>query len=271
MIQHSLNKTWSYALKHEEFVSSPAFPAIYGISYSYLYCFFWVLIDICGILKSYKLQPNKNYTWNELRETIQYQLFSQLIFVMPPTIIGYLLDIGGINGPLPLEAPLIQDILVHLFFGAILFDIGFGSFHQLLHTKYLFDHVHSVHHKYHSPFSFVTNYVHPIELIGVSLITILIPKLLFYHPLTEWIWTIVSITISVDAHVGYDIPWSIHRLFPGIMAGPAQHDAHHIFFKKNYAVFFTFYDRLNNSYMSTSEVNAILEKRRQNATRTKIK
>ena len=64
-------------------------------------------------------------------------------------------------------------------------------------------------------------------------------------PLTELLFFVLNIGLSVEDHCGYDFPWAIHRLVPFCLYGGApHHDLHHLKFKSNYAPYFTHWDRL---------------------------
>merc|ERR1711933_98281 len=77
-----------------------------------------------------------------------------------------------------------------------LFHFCFGVWHMLHHkSQPLYRHVHSLHHTYYMPFSFVTNYAHISELAAVSLLSVTLPAAMGTHPLTQWVWTIVSIQL----------------------------------------------------------------------------
>lgn len=95
-----------------------------------------------------------------------------------------------------------------------------------------------------SPSSWVTQYLHPYELLVVGLFTCTSPWLFHAHPMTEWSFMLLSIGLSVDAHVGYDLPLSPHRWAPFCMGGSVKHDMHHQRPLTNFQPFFTWFDRL---------------------------
>ena len=49
----------------------------------------------------------------------------------------------------------------------------------------LYKHVHSKHHEYHAPFQWVTQHEHVLELLPVSIWSVLVPIGLRCHPLTQ--------------------------------------------------------------------------------------
>ena len=96
-----------------------------------------------------------------------------------------------------------------------------------------------------SPSSWVTQYLHPYELLVVGLFTCTCPWLFHAHPMTEWSFMLLSIGLSVDAHVGYDLPLSPHH-WPSTlcMGGSVKHDMHHQRPLTNFQPFFNWFDRL---------------------------
>ena len=65
------------------------------------------------------------------------------------------------------------------------------------------------------------------------------------HPLSTWIWMLLSVQISVEAHGGYDLPFSVDKFAPYVGLGGAEHhDLHHQYPKTNFQPFFTYMDKL---------------------------
>ncbi|KAJ3257622.1 C-4 sterol methyl oxidase [Boothiomyces macroporosus] len=61
------------------------------------------------------------------------------------------------------------------------------------------------------------------------------------HLFTFASWLVVRLVQTIDAHSGYDFPWSIHHFIP-FWAGAEFHDYHHLAFVGNYASYFRFWD-----------------------------
>ena len=56
-------------------------------------------------------------------------------------------------------------------------------------------------------------------------------------------WLLVRLGESVDAHSGYEFPWSPFRLIP-FSASAGYHDYHHLTSMGNFSTFFTWWDTL---------------------------
>lgn len=61
------------------------------------------------------------------------------------------------------------------------------------------------------------------------------------HIVTMYIWIVLRLWQAVDAHSGYDFPWSLHNIFP-LWSGAEHHDFHHMAFTNNYSTSFRYLD-----------------------------
>jgi len=66
------------------------------------------------------------------------------------------------------------------------------------------------------------------------------------HIVTVYIWVTLRLLQAVDAHSGYDFPWSLHNWIP-LWGGAAWHDKHHELFLGNYASSFRWWDIIMNT------------------------
>jgi methylsterol monooxygenase len=60
---------------------------------------------------------------------------------------------------------------------------------------------------------------------------------------TVLIWITLRLFQAVDAHSGYDFPWSLQHIIP-FWSGADHHDFHHMAFTNNYATSFRWCDRI---------------------------
>ncbi|OMJ12001.1 Methylsterol monooxygenase [Smittium culicis] len=63
------------------------------------------------------------------------------------------------------------------------------------------------------------------------------------HVISMFFWITFKLCQSIEAHSGYDIPFSINCFFP-LSANPDHHDYHHMAFVSNFASSFIVWDRL---------------------------
>ncbi|KAM3606935.1 uncharacterized protein V6R79_025946 [Siganus canaliculatus] len=136
----------------------------------------------------------------------------------------------------------VKDVLACL----LLFDMQYFLWHLLHHkVSWLYQVFHKEHHFYTATFSLTTENTGVWEMLSLSFFTSMNPVLLNCHPLTEMFFYVTNMYLSVEAHSGYDFPWSPHRLVPfNLYGGAKHHDLHHLRFKVNYAPYFTHWDRL---------------------------
>jgi sterol desaturase/sphingolipid hydroxylase (fatty acid hydroxylase superfamily) len=125
-------------------------------------------------------------------------------------------------------------------------DFAFHIFHRIAHWKYLYPHFHKYHHNYTTTVSLAGEHFHPVDFVFGALIPVQLgAKLLgkHLHVTTYFMWVVVRTMESVDAHSGYEFPWSPFRLIP-FAASASYHDYHHTHQQGNFSSFFTFWDTI---------------------------
>ncbi|KAI3894410.1 hypothetical protein MKX03_016916 [Papaver bracteatum] len=125
--------------------------------------------------------------------------------------------------------------------------------HRYMHqNKFLYQHIHSVHHRVVVPYAFGTYYLHPLDgLLDTfgGLASILISGM---TTRTSVFFVSFAIIKAIDDHSGLWLPhYNIFQLiFP---CNTAYHDIHHYELrgiKYNYStLFFTFWDKLYGTHM----------------------
>jgi methylsterol monooxygenase len=117
--------------------------------------------------------------------------------------------------------------------------------HRLLHWGIFYKKIHKLHHEHSAPFGLAAQYAHPLETLILGFGFFLGPLIWvsFYelHVVTMVVWLTVRLLQVVDAHSGYDFPWSLHNFLP-FWAGADFHDYHHMAFKGNYSSSFRWWD-----------------------------
>ncbi|XP_047156653.1 methylsterol monooxygenase 2-2-like isoform X2 [Vigna umbellata] len=193
-------------------------------------------------LSKYKIQA-KNNSPAAQKKCISGLMLYHFGVNLPVMIISYpLLKRMGMQISLPL--PSWKIILTQIIFYFILEDFVFYWGHRILHTKWLYKNVHSVHHEYATPFGLTSEYAHPAEILFLGFATIIGPVLTGPHLMTLWTWMSLRVLETVEVHCGYHFPWSLSNFIP-LYGGADFHDYHHrLLYTKsgNYSSTFTYMD-----------------------------
>ena len=183
-----------------------------------------------------------DYWWE-----IFFSTLSIVIFSVPPLIMLYsdtirphttfYSDISTYGWPYAILAfPLM--LLIH--------DTYFYWMHRLMHHPKLFRLFHVVHHKSSNPSPWAAYSFHPFEAIVESLIFVIF---LFTIPINSIHLTtffVFSLIYNVYGHLGFELypkRFSGHWLGKWINTSVC-HNMHHQYFKGNYGLYFTFWDRM---------------------------
>lgn len=142
--------------------------------------------------------------------------------------------------------------------------------HRAFHWGPLYKAIHKIHHQYSAPFGLAAEYASPIEVmilgfgtVGVPIVWCAITKDL--HILTMYVWITLRVFQAIDAHSGYEFPWSLHHFLP-FWAGAEHHDVHHERFIGNYSSSFRWWD-----YVLDTEAGPEASKRRREAKLAKLR
>jgi sterol desaturase/sphingolipid hydroxylase (fatty acid hydroxylase superfamily) len=141
----------------------------------------------------------------------------------------------------------------------LIHDTYFYWVHRLMHHPNLFKIFHLVHHKSNNPSPWAAYAFHPLEAILESLIFVLFLFTIPMHTIHLTFFFIFSLVYNVYGHLGFELypkGFSRHWLGKWINTSVA-HNMHHHYFKGNYGLYFTFWDRwmgtLNKNYDNTFE------------------
>ncbi|KAJ3596790.1 hypothetical protein NHX12_003191 [Muraenolepis orangiensis] len=243
-----LQPLWDHLLiNHLPLISSPFFPVLLAFSSYFLFSLPFATLDILGskvpFFHRYKIQPDRRPTPAAMSRSFLKAVFNHLVFVLPAVAVcTFFIPLPV----LPQAAPTTYEVLVDGLAVLLLFDTQYYIWH-VVHHKHLqlYRWVHAVHHEYVAPFSWSTEQLSIPELMTVGFWSNLDPVLLKCHPFTTWCVTVFSIWMSVEDHIGYDLPWALNRLVPlGLLGGAPAHDMHHQKPSCNFAPFFSHWDRV---------------------------
>ncbi|KPP61074.1 Cholesterol 25-hydroxylase-like protein 1, member 1-like [Scleropages formosus] len=243
-----LQPLWDYVrFNHFALVSSPFFPVLLAFSGYFSFSIPFTLMDLLGeevpFFHRYKIQKERRPTVQMMMRSFGRAMYNHVVFVIPAVLLNnYFMPMP----PLPALAPTVLELLSGFLGAMLLFDTQYFIWHMVHHkNRQLYKWVHAIHHDYVAPFSWSTQHLSPIELMTVGFWSNLDPIMLQCHPLTTWFTTVVSIWMSVEDHIGYDLPWALNHLVPfGLYGGAPAHDIHHQKPNSNFAPFFSHWDRI---------------------------
>ncbi|EHA50257.1 hypothetical protein MGG_17103 [Pyricularia oryzae 70-15] len=205
----------------------------------------WIIMDSMPIFQKYKIQQTKVPTIKEQLHCAGLVLLSHFTVELPEIWVFHPVAIYcGMAFDVPF--PPAWKIALHIAVFFVLEDAWHYWTHRLMHYPPLYRSIHKLHHTYTAPFGLTAEYASPIEVLVLGLGTAGTPLLWVYltgdlHLFTMQAWIVLRLLQAVDAHSGYEFPWSLHHILP-FWAGAQHHDIHHEQFVGNYASSFRWWD-----------------------------
>ena len=195
-----------------------------------------------GCWDRYRCDPSKPWPWRSADADVRSRFWWTLARTLPlvafnATVMAFLATwqtyplatwLGALSAKVaafPATAELARGILLCL----LVEDATFYTTHRLLHTPFLYKHVHSWHHAYTNVVGPASEHAHPFEYSIGNLLPVVVGPLLFKVHLYTWFsFLLVRVLVSIDEHSGFTVPWSPVRLLPfGATAeGHAWHHSH---------------------------------------------
>ena len=126
------------------------------------------------------------------------------------------------------------------------YDAWFYWQHRLLHTPWLFRHVHSVHHRARNPTAFGAFAHHPVETFMGNAYFLLLLTLVPLHPLAVGAAGIYIFAAAIVSHMGYEFyprGFTRHGLLRWWNTS-THHNMHHRYGTSNFSILFNHWDRL---------------------------
>ncbi|KAL4227867.1 Cholesterol 25-hydroxylase-like protein [Mactra antiquata] len=245
-----LQPIWDLRIGREDFVASPLFPVILSVTFYFSLCTPFMICDLYGKnwrwIQKYKIQSTLDVTPAQCWDTLVLTFWNHVLYILPAACAQW---VWTPPTPLPDLAPTLFDFVWHQFAALLIFDFQYYVWHWTHHkVRFLYKHVHAIHHRYHAPFVWVTQYLHPWELITVGFLTTTNTWFFNCHPITTWSYMIVSIIVSVEAHLGFDFPFTLNHLTYGFFGGAPKHDMHHLKPLTNYQPFFNHWDKMFDTF-----------------------
>ena len=131
----------------------------------------------------------------------------------------------------------------------VLHDCYFYFTHRMMHHPRLFNFFHLVHHKSTNPSPWAAFAFNPSEAIVESGIIYVFAFTIPIHFLHIFTFLIFMTAYNVYGHLGFELyPKGFNKHWLGRwMNTSVNHNMHHQYFKGNYGLYFTFWDRVMNT------------------------
>lgn len=182
----------------------------------------------------------------EQRAEIFWSLISSLIFALVGCLLGLAWQLGKTQIYLDFRHFGFWYLPFSAVILAVVHDFYFYWMHRALHHPLAYRWFHRVHHASIHPSPWASFSFHPVEsflnAIAVPIIVLVLPL----HPLVIlWHLTLMTLT-AITNHLGFEIlpiqnakNWFVRNVVSGV-----HHAEHHRYFRSNFGLFFSWWDRL---------------------------
>jgi cholesterol 25-hydroxylase len=124
----------------------------------YLFCVMpFMIIDLYGRewkwIQKYKIQPDRIVGWPQIRRAIMLTFWNHVLYILPVSVAQV---VWTPPTELPRLAPGLWEFIWQQAAALVIFDFEYYVWHVIHHrVRWLYRNVHSVHHQYSSPSSWV--------------------------------------------------------------------------------------------------------------------
>ncbi|XP_028270391.1 cholesterol 25-hydroxylase-like protein [Parambassis ranga] len=246
-----LQGLWEYVRAgQQEVLLSLYLPATCAFLTHILLCAPFFTLDVigsfCQRVRSWRIAagsgpPPSLHRWFDCFRRV---LYKYVTIVLPATAL-----LQTIRSPkLPEQAPSCWQVFVEVVACFLLFDMIYFMWHYSVHrVSWLYHSIHQLHHQHRIPFALAAQDASSAELLSLLLLALCCTWVVGCHPLSEGTFHLLNSWMAVEDHCGYNLPWALHRLLPG-MGGAPFHQTHHTLRSGNYAPYFTHWDHLFGTY-----------------------
>jgi len=233
---------------------------------------FWVtaalysIIDVFNFPRSlvkYKVQPKVHNPNDKLAHCAFIVFINQVCLLLPLFIVAYPFTQQYIKTDMK-DLPTLPIFLRDLVIFALIEEVMFYWSHYLLHTQFLYQYIHKVHHEFHSPVAMAAEYAHPVEFLIANIIPPLIGPLVCQSHIIVWFWwNMIVLLDTMHSHSGYDLPF-----IPVPTA--TRHDYHHSTNIKSNLGAIKLFDVLFRTHIETSTITGDTNKESVSASADKV-
>lgn len=241
---------WSWNILHTKFGADDDFAfAILGYLWNMglftFYATLLMIVDHFRLFQRYRIQPGKFPPADIVIESWQAVAKNVVIAFPVQYMLLYVFEFFKFDFSKGAHVPDVWTVLWQLAVLVLLVDTMFYWTHRLLHQPSFYAH-HKKHHAFKQPHAPSSVYSDTLEDITNFVTSVLGPAWMLSYVcggmsvFVYYIWVGLSISETVDAHCGYEFPWS-----PFAWIGVSRkHDFHHSHNIGCYGAFFYLWDRL---------------------------
>ncbi|CAL4988285.1 unnamed protein product [Urochloa decumbens] len=176
------------------------------------------------------------------------------------------LKVSGMRTGLPL--PSAGEVAAQLVVYMLMEDYLGYWFHRFLHSEWIYDNIHYVHHEFRAPMGFAAAHAHWFESLVLGFAAFISIFAVPCHMITCWLWFAIRGIAGVEIHCGFNLPFSPTKLIP-FYGGAEFHDYHHHYGGKwnhsNLAPLFTFCDYIYGTHSVYRNQNSSIVKPKDTA------
>ncbi|CAF1239596.1 unnamed protein product [Rotaria sordida] len=193
-----------------------------------------------------QLMKHSLFLKNQIQQEIKVTL-KNIPLMSLPTIIIFMFEIRGYSklyDSTERSYNLIQflkEFITFLFFT----DMFIYFIHRSLHHRLLYKHLHKLHHQWIIPTPFAS---HAFQWFDGFLQSSPYHLYVFLFPLHKLSYLGFFIFVNIWTVSIHDGNYSVPKYLRPIINGAAHHNDHHQYYNCNYGQFFTFWDRLMNTF-----------------------
>lgn len=180
---------------------------------------------------------------------IKWSLITALIFAFTGTLTGILWQKGYTKLYTDLDKYGLLYLPISLLISMFIHETYYYWLHRWMHKPSVFKVIHKVHHDSNTTSAWTAFSFHPLEGL---LQAVILPLTIMVLPMHLYI-VLLQLTVmtfsSVINHLEIEIyPSNFHKHFIGKwLIGATHHSLHHKQFKYNFGLYFTLWDKLNNT------------------------
>ncbi len=212
-----------------------------GIFYYIFYIWFRSKFEVRKINR-------KNYKKDQFKTEIKYSLISSLLFSVTGTITFILWQKGYTKVYTTANLYGWWYLPVSVLIYMLLQETYYYWIHRWMHQPAVFKIVHKIHHDSHIASPFTAFSFHPIEGLLQAVFLPLLLLLIPIHYVVLIILLVIMTFSSVINHLDIEIyPKNSYQLWSKWVIGATHHSLHHKYYKYNYGLYFTFWDRIKRT------------------------